>query len=158
MAVSGGVHGGYFPSKFGKLSAKLSSQNRAAKQSPPPIFISTDPAHVNPLHLRDLYSLCNHSAHRFPNRDSNGLVEPVEVNKLRIAISHSSAVVSVFTKPDFDYNPPPESEISNLIGIGGDWIQRLMPLSPANGLLVGFGRAVSDAGLTASIYDVMVIF
>jgi hypothetical protein len=30
------------------------------------------------------------------------------------------------------------------------------PVSPSRDLLVGFGRAVSDCGLTASIYDVMV--
>lgn len=30
-------------------------------------------------------------------------------------------------------------------------------VAPGNGDLVGFGRAVSDLGLTASIYDVMVI-
>ena len=30
------------------------------------------------------------------------------------------------------------------------------PVSPERDLLVGFGRAVSDFGLTASIYDVMV--
>lgn len=35
---------------------------------------------------------------------------------------------------------------------------RIIPASvtPENGDLVGFGRAVSDLGLTASIYDVMV--
>lgn len=31
-----------------------------------------------------------------------------------------------------------------------------MPITPANGQLVGFGRAVSDLELTATIYDVMV--
>lgn len=30
------------------------------------------------------------------------------------------------------------------------------PVSPSRDQLVGFGRAVSDFGLTASIYDVMV--
>lgn len=30
------------------------------------------------------------------------------------------------------------------------------PVSPSRDLLVGFGRAVSDCGLTASIHDVMV--
>ena len=39
-----------------------------------------------------------------------------------------------------------------------DLIERVVsPVSPLNGELVGFGRAVSDLGLTASIYDVMVI-
>lgn len=39
----------------------------------------------------------------------------------------------------------------------GDLLQTVMePVSPQNGQMVGFGRAVSDLGLTASIYDVMV--
>lgn len=36
-------------------------------------------------------------------------------------------------------------------------LQRVLePVGPSNGDMVGFGRAVSDLGLTASIYDVMV--
>ncbi|CAL1382035.1 unnamed protein product [Linum trigynum] len=48
-----------------------------------------------------------------------------------------------------------------LMGLG-DVLQRLIPpdlmISPSNGQLVGFGRAVSDSGLTASIHDVVVKF
>ena len=36
-------------------------------------------------------------------------------------------------------------------------MESVMPVTPSNGQLVGFGRAVSDLGLTASIYDVMVL-
>lgn len=43
------------------------------------------------------------------------------------------------------------------MGFGGDWFRRVVPVTPENGTLVGFGRAVSDGGLTASIYDVVVI-
>lgn len=32
----------------------------------------------------------------------------------------------------------------------------MAPVTPENGRLIGFGRAVSDLGLTASIYDIMV--
>lgn len=37
------------------------------------------------------------------------------------------------------------------------WQTVVEPVTPQNGELVGFGRAVSDMGLTASIYDVMVL-
>lgn len=143
------IHGSYFPSIF---TAKLSNYKRKTKQPPLPIFISTNPSDINPFHLRDLYRECNHSPHRFPVRDFDNRVEPVEVKKLSIALDNSTVVVSVFTRPEFELS---EEKDEGLEG-GGDWLRRLMPLSPANGRLVGFGRAVSDFGLTASIYDVMV--
>ncbi|KAK1399730.1 Glucosamine 6-phosphate N-acetyltransferase [Heracleum sosnowskyi] len=145
------IHGSYFPSNF---SAKLSNYKRTTTKQPPvPLFISTNASDINPFHLRDLYSQCNHSPHRFPVRDFDNRVELADVNKLSIALNNSTVVVSVFTKPEFDLS---EKEDEGLEG-GGDWLQRMMPLSPANGRLIGFGRAVSDFCLTASIYDVMVI-
>lgn len=42
------------------------------------------------------------------------------------------------------------------MGFGGDWLRRVVPVTAENGMLVGFGRAVSDGGLTAAIYDVVV--
>ncbi|KAA8539724.1 hypothetical protein F0562_026416 [Nyssa sinensis] len=169
MAVSAAVHGSFLPSRVSELSATMNSRRRVIRPPPPPIFISTNPAYVNPHHLRDLCAASNHSCHRFPNFDSDGRVEPVDVDKLRIALSHSSVMVSVFSKPEVisyysssssnfpktSSSSPPES--SKLMGVGGDWFQRVMPVTPSNGQLVGFGRAVSDSGLTASIYDVMVI-
>ncbi|GMP69734.1 hypothetical protein CsSME_00028880 [Camellia sinensis var. sinensis] len=144
--VGGGVHGGYLPSELRRpppttLTSKINI-TRKVRTTPPPIFISTNPSHINPNHLRDLFSLCNHSCHRFPTTDS----DPVDLHKLRIALSHSSVLVSVFSRPEV---------VSNLIGVGGDWFRRVVPVTPSNGQLVGFGRAVSDCGLTASIYDVM---
>lgn len=128
----------------------LRHRNRNRRPPTPPIFISTNISDINPIHLRDLYSSCNHSCHRFPNLLSDGRVEPVDVDKLRIAVSNSSVVVSVFTRP--------EVVTENLDGGGGgEWYRRMIPLTPLSGQLVGFGRAVSDHGLTASIYDVMVI-
>lgn len=44
---------------------------------------------------------------------------------------------------------------SSIMGMAGFWL-RVTPVTPFDGELVGFGRAVSDSGLTASIYDVMV--
>lgn len=144
------IHGSYFPSN---LSAKLSNYKRkTTKQPPVPLFISTNPSDINPFHLRDLYGQCNHSPHRFPVRDFDNRVELADVKKLSIALDNSTVVVSVFTKPEFDLS---EEEDEDLEG-GGDWLQRMMPLSPENGRLIGFGRAVSDFCLTASIYDVMV--
>ncbi|KAL6977070.1 hypothetical protein U1Q18_025864, partial [Sarracenia purpurea var. burkii] len=90
---------------------------------------------------------------------------PLEVAKLGIALSYSSVVVSVFSKPDVVFvhsssssNLPNSSlEFLDLIGVGGDWLRRVVsPVTPSNGQLVGFGQAVFDYGLTASIYDVVV--
>ncbi|KAI3458408.1 hypothetical protein Pfo_015071 [Paulownia fortunei] len=166
MAVATAVQGGYLPSKF---HSSLPSPPKIAAQikpnptppplplPPPPISISTNPAHVNPHHLRELYAICNHSCHRFPIIDAAGRVEPVDALKLRTALSHSSVVVSAFTKPEFVTTQPSTSaEVTSFVGIGGDWIRKVAPVKPENGRLIGFGRAVSDLGLTASIYDVMV--
>ncbi|KAL4574946.1 hypothetical protein LXL04_021786 [Taraxacum kok-saghyz] len=157
MAVVGSVHGGSLHSKFQTLppvarifnSQKRSTHHR--RPPSPPIFISTNLSDVNPIHLRDLYSSCNQSCHRFPNISSDGRVEPVDVEKLTIALSHSSVVVSVFARPETVASLPEN------LNTGGDWYRRMIPLTPFSGKLVGFGRAVSDNGLTASIYDVMVI-
>ncbi|PWA88287.1 acyl-CoA N-acyltransferases (NAT) superfamily protein [Artemisia annua] len=75
----------------------------------------------------------------FPNTTPDGHVEPVDVTKLKKAVSHSSVVVSVFAKTE------------------DEWYNRMVPLNALSGELVGFGRAVCDGALTASIYDVMVI-
>ncbi|XP_059317972.1 GCN5-related N-acetyltransferase 3, chloroplastic [Lycium ferocissimum] len=150
MAVVATVHGGYLPSKF---RHKTLSEIKAT----PPIFISTNPKDINPNHLKNLYSLCNHSSHRFPKLNSEGRVEPVDINKLKKALLHSYVVVSVFTRPEFAPDLVQSRVGSGLTGIGGDWIGKVVPVTPGNGELVGFGRAVSDCGLTAAIYDVMVI-
>jgi hypothetical protein len=127
-----------------------------------PIYISTNPSHINLEELRDLYSASNHSCHRFPNYvGSEGIVEPVNIHKLRRALSHSSVVVSVFCKPSdvlFSTKPSssePSEDPIKLLCLG-QLFQKVMPVTPFNGQLVGFGRAVSDFGLTAAIYDIMV--
>ncbi|PON92495.1 FkbH domain containing protein [Trema orientale] len=120
-------------------------------QPPLPIFISTKLSHVNPDELRRLYGVCNLSGHRFPTQAD----EFLDVRKLRVALSHSSFVVSVFCQSR-DMVSASEESSSSSMGMG-DFLQRVVePVTPQNGELVGFGRAVSDLGLTASIYDVMV--
>ena len=152
-AVATSAYGSCIPANFLHSPLKITNQI----SSPPPLYISTNPSHVNPSHLQHLYALCNHSCHRFPNLDSYGLVELIDVGKLRTALSNSSVVVSVFTKPELANDLSSTAEVgTRWMGIGGNWIQRVMPVTPDNGKLVGFGRAVSDLGLTASIYDVMV--
>ncbi|GFY82026.1 acyl-CoA N-acyltransferases (NAT) superfamily protein [Actinidia rufa] len=168
MAVAAaGVHGAHLPIKLWPSPTKITAANHGGKRRPRPpplpIFISTNPNDINPHRLTDLYGLCNHSCHRFPAVSPDGRAEPVDMAKLRIALSHSSVVVSVFTKAEAvpSYSPPhssdSSSEVSDLMGLGGEWFRRVVPLTPSNGRLVGFGRAVGDCGLTASIYDVMVI-
>ncbi|XP_048232145.1 uncharacterized protein LOC8276639 isoform X2 [Ricinus communis] len=132
---------------------KLNSRRRRKL----PVYISANPSDISPLELRDLYSTCNHSCHRFPNLDHNGKVlEAVDLNKLRVALSHSSVLVSVFCNLE---DLEPQEEALSLMGLG-DFLRKVTPfplLSPSNSQLVGFGRAVSDLGMTASIHDVMVI-
>ncbi|XP_027149115.1 uncharacterized protein LOC113771351 isoform X2 [Coffea eugenioides] len=152
-AVATSAYGSCIPANL--LYSPLKMTNQIS--SPPPLYISTNPSHVNPSHLQHLYALCNHSCHRFPKFDSDGRVELIDVGKLRTALSNSSVVVSVFTKPELANDLSSTAEVgTRSMGIGGNWIQRVMPVTPDNGKLVGFGRAVSDLGLTASIYDVMV--
>ncbi|KAM1348291.1 hypothetical protein ACFX13_002598 [Malus domestica] len=64
-----------------------------------PIFISTNPSHVHPSDLQDLFTTCNISPHRFPNYADDDDVEAVDLHKLRIALFHSLVLVSVFCKP-----------------------------------------------------------
>nr|XP_027101140.1 uncharacterized protein LOC113720619 [Coffea arabica] len=152
-AVATSAYGSCIPANFLHSPLKITNQI----SSPPPLYISTNPSHVNPSHLQHLYALCNHSCHRFPKLDSDCRVELIDVGKLRTALSNSSVVVSVFTKPELANDLSSTAEVgTRWMGIGGNWIQRVMPVTPDNGKLVGFGRAVSDLGLTASIYDVMV--
>ncbi|KAG9443335.1 hypothetical protein H6P81_014675 [Aristolochia fimbriata] len=136
------------------LSLNFPPTPHGQKQHPPPIFVSTNTSHVNLLHLQRLYRSVNLSPERFPRLDENGYVQPVGLDKLRISVSNSSVVVSVFCKRDFsEGDGGNRSEEFGLSGL----IERAMPVSESNGELVGFGRAVSDNALTASIYDVMVI-
>ena len=153
----------------GEKEKRMSVKNKKEKV---PIYISTNPSHINSEELRDLCSACNHSCHRFPKYldCDTDVVEAVDIHKLRTALSHSSLVVSVFCKPTdvLLYTTKSSSEINTTsnkniqiqiqgLGLGlKDLFQQLMPVTPFNAQLVGFGRAVSDFGLTASIYDVMV--
>ncbi|XVF41263.1 hypothetical protein PTKIN_Ptkin01aG0266700 [Pterospermum kingtungense] len=181
----GGRRAGGCPSKSMELRWISSSNRRknlnpnpnpnsgdfgSLKSTPPPlmmpIYISTDPSHVNLQELSELYTSCNHSCHRFPEVDpKNGVVEEVmDLDKLRIALSNSCVVVSVFCKPQHVNVTNTTRQIQNQEqqkrtnkGLVGDLVESVMPVTPSNGQLVAFGRAVSDLGLTASIYDVMVV-
>lgn len=148
--------------KTSQIDRKLLSP---AFSSPFPIYISTDPRHIDPRELQKLYADCNHSCYRFPNYvDSHGRVEPVDIHKLRVALSHSAVLVSIFCKPhhvvvdddDDRGNLTIAAESSPSILGMVDFLQSVTPVTPVDGQLVGFGRAISDCGLTASIYDVMV--
>ncbi|KAL3025946.1 hypothetical protein AAZX31_04G205700 [Glycine max] len=127
-------------------SSQLEKTKKLSSKPPFPIYISTDPRHVDPHRLRDLFADCNHSTHRFPTRP-----EPVDIRKLRTALSHSAVLVSVF------YNPQHVNAVFHQNSSSSSIADIFMPVSPSRDQLVGFGRAVSDYGLTASIYDVMVI-
>ncbi|KAJ0975451.1 hypothetical protein J5N97_017416 [Dioscorea zingiberensis] len=132
------------------LPAIVSSSSLPRRRSPP-ISISTNPSHLDPLHLRDLLLASNHSCFRFPNLGLDGRVEPVDLVRLRKALAHSSIVVSVFCRARFLAGDG-SRELSDL------GFRDLFEAPPeSDRKLVGFGRAVSDGGLTASIHDVVVI-
>ncbi|BAT78975.1 hypothetical protein VIGAN_02174800 [Vigna angularis var. angularis] len=135
-----------------RRSSKSSQLEKTKKQLRPlfPIYISTDPRHVDPLRLRDLFTDCNYSTQRFPTRPGP---DPVDIHKLRIALSHSAVVVSVFCNlRHVNGVVPYQDNLSS--SLMADFFT---PVSPSRDQLVGFGRAVSDYGLTASIYDVVVM-
>lgn len=133
-----------------RWATKAKSPN--TKQLSIPVFVSTNPSHVKATALRDLFLSCNRSCDAFPNLDPGGRVNAARVDKLRIALDHSPVVVSVFCNP-LDLSIDGEERRVGL----RDLVRRVAPsVNPSDGRLVGFGRAVSDLSLTASIYDVMV--
>ncbi|BAF17958.1 Os05g0516300 [Oryza sativa Japonica Group] len=118
---------------------------------PPPITISMDPAAVDPAHLQALMLACAHSCAIRPSPPS-AAEDPVDLRKLRVALAHSFLVVSVFCSARFLDDGDG--------GVDGDGRRRLLGLGLGLGRredrrLVGFGRAVSDVGLTASVHDVV---
>uniref|UniRef100_A0ACD5XTQ7 Uncharacterized protein n=1 Tax=Avena sativa TaxID=4498 RepID=A0ACD5XTQ7_AVESA len=132
----------------------FSPNRRVARPRPrtPPISISMDPALVDPAHLQALMLACAHScAIRLSAPDAAARPEPVDIRKLRIAVAHSFLVVSVFCGARFleEDDGGDERRFLGLdldLGLGRRGEQRL----------VGFGRAVSDVGLTASVHDIVV--
>ncbi|XP_073100567.1 GCN5-related N-acetyltransferase 3, chloroplastic-like isoform X5 [Elaeis guineensis] len=124
------------------------------RRKPPPISISTNPSHVDPLQLQDLLRSANFSCHRFPALAADGRAEPVDTGKLQIALAHSFVVVSVFCRPKYLV----EDDKNEILRAGiANFFERALPVPESDSRLVGFGRAVSDGGLTASIHDIVVI-
>lgn len=145
-----------------------------------PIYISTLKKDINLEELRSLYSHCNHSCNRLSENGGSIVEKIVDMKKLRTAISRSDVVVSVFCKSrhaDLDddddavlYSESEEKSLSSSLYPSdfrkqnkdesslGELFRDVLPLTPANGQLVGFGRAYSDYGLTASIHDLMVLY
>ncbi|KAF3327330.1 acetyltransferase NSI [Carex littledalei] len=131
---------------------KPQSQSQSkTKPRPPPLSISTSRSSVDPVQVQHLFASCGHSCHRFPRTGPDGRTELVDLRKLRVALAHSFVVVSVFCKARF-LEGGQERQDSGPLGYGlGDLF------GDSDQSLVGFGRAVSDCGLTASIHDVVVI-
>ncbi|CAA7020943.1 unnamed protein product [Microthlaspi erraticum] len=129
-----------------------------------PIYISTLKKDINLEELRRLYAHCNLSCNRLSENGSSIVEKTVDMKKLRTAISRSDVVVSVFCKPHHTDLDDDESLSSSLFPLNSkkqnkdrDLFRNVLPLTPSNGKLVGFGRAYSDYGLTASIHDLMVL-
>ncbi|MED6220264.1 hypothetical protein PIB30_043298 [Stylosanthes scabra] len=120
-----------------------------------PIYISTDPRHADPLRLSDLCATCHYSFHRLPCHVAKDQPLLLDTGKLRIALSHSAVVVSVFCKSQHVLSAADGGDDEGFGVV--DLVESVTPVTPLDGELVGFGRAVSDCGLTASIYDVMVV-
>ncbi|KAK8456841.1 hypothetical protein SEVIR_3G083100v4 [Setaria viridis] len=117
-------------------------------RAPPPISISMDPALVDPTHLQSLMLACAHScALRLSPATPASAIEPVDLGKLRTALAHSFIVVSVFCGARYlaDAGEEEGQRFGLDLGLARQGERRL----------VGFGRAVSDLGLTASVHDVV---
>lgn len=128
-------------------------QSPKMRRKPPPISISMNPSLVDPFQLQDLLRSANFSCHRFPALAADGRAEPVDPGKLEIAVAHSFVVVSVFCRPKYLV----ENDKNEILTAGiADFFERALPVPESDSRLVGFGRAVSDGGLTASIHDVVV--
>lgn len=129
-------------------------QTKHRARAPLPIFISMDRALVDPVHLQALMLACTHScALRLSPALSVSDIEPVDLSKLRTALAHSFIVVSVFCGARFLIHVEErEGERQRVLGLD------LGLERQGERRLVGFGRAVSDLGLTASVHDVVVIF
>ncbi|KAG0463693.1 hypothetical protein HPP92_019762 [Vanilla planifolia] len=150
------------------LSASLppfSSPNKHnSRRKLPPILISTNPVHLDLLRLRDLLMFAGHSCHRFPVLDGEGRVEPIDPVKLRKAVCNSFIVVSVFCRSRFLPSAAAAADVSGKVCTGEvtdfglvEFLEKAARTPSPDHHLVGFGRAVSDGGLTASIHDVVVM-
>ncbi|XP_020589884.1 uncharacterized protein LOC110031154 isoform X3 [Phalaenopsis equestris] len=131
------------------------------RRAHPPISISTSPSHVDVLRLRDLFASAGHSCHRFPASVGEGPVELADLGKLQRAIYHSFILVSVFCRAMFLPSTGAaieerSDETSAALGFEHFFERSFWAPGPDHHL-IGFGRAVSDGGLTASIHDVVVI-
>ncbi|GLT94589.1 hypothetical protein SLE2022_123210 [Rubroshorea leprosula] len=165
----GGGRGGFscYTMELRWIRSRRSNMKTSLKSKAPPqmipIYISTHLSDINLEELRELYGNCSHSCHRFPRVDPHtGRVdEVIDITKLRIALSHSSVLLSIFCNPQHvNLTQTANSEKQKQKQVKGfvrGFLETVLPVTPYSGQLVGFGRAVSDFGLTASIYDVMVI-
>ncbi|MQL78386.1 hypothetical protein Taro_010823 [Colocasia esculenta] len=134
--------------------APLNPQGKCRR--PPPLTISTSSSHHDPARIRDLLHAAGHSCHRFPDRGPDGRPEPVDLDKLRTALLHSAVVVSVFCRSRILREDRGQGRMPALLGLE-ELFERAAPVPGEDLQLVGFGRAVTDGGMTASIYDVAVI-
>lgn len=88
------------------------------------------------------------------------MVDKVDIEKLRVAVDNSSVIVSAFCRDTY-CDDEGEGDVRSVERFGLEHLSdRVFPMIPSEEerRLVGFGRAVSDGGLTASIHDVVVGF
>ncbi|CAI0425544.1 unnamed protein product, partial [Linum tenue] len=107
-----------------------------------PVILSTDPDMVGGLRSVAEADMAGGLRSKYGEAAATAAVEDVDVEKLGIALSHSSVLVSVFCKPrDVGIRDQEEEEKGGdgLMGLG-DVLQRLIPpalmISPSNGQLV----------------------
>ncbi|CAA6654572.1 unnamed protein product [Spirodela intermedia] len=131
-----------FPAAFIRFSATPQNPNKKSRKAPP-ITISTNRSCIDVVHLRELLHASGHSCYRFPL-------------SLSRAVAHSPVVVSVFCKSNFPFGDQDPGGISRFTGFE-QMFERAVSVPDPDSLLIGFGRAVTDGGLTASIHDVVVM-
>ncbi|KAH7299732.1 hypothetical protein KP509_24G026600 [Ceratopteris richardii] len=125
----------------------------------PQTSISVKKDAVDVEELSALLAATGQNCLRFPVLRADGsLAEPVDTSKLRLALQHSTVVVSIHLRgpiPGGDYMLREEREQQEETRKNTAFSLRL-GRARAFPSLIAFGRAISDHSLTASIHDMAV--
>eukprot|EP00250_Pteridium_aquilinum_P015277 c22489_g1_i1 orf=33-506(+) len=124
----------------------------------PQTSISLNRDAVDAVELSALLAATHQNCLQFPLLQADGsLVQAAQPSKLRLALLHSTLVVSIHMRgpiPGGDYMHRKEYEKQQKEGTPFLNLSLSRPRAPPR--LIAFGRATSDHSLTASIHDLAV--
>ncbi|KAL3689111.1 hypothetical protein R1sor_015420 [Riccia sorocarpa] len=120
-----------------------------------PVYLSTDYLGLDTEELSSLLASTNQNCEQFPRFRDDGSIVPVNPAKLRRALRHSTVVVALYVEGASEDDLEAATGGATYDQIPG-WFDYLMPRPRGKRRLIAFGRATSDASLTASIYDLAV--